>query len=133
MMTISNDSIVVAVKSQVSCQVDAETVVLHFDKGLYFGLNELGTLIWNQVQWLERCKRFVTRSCASMKFPTSNASTNCSRCLETLSENGLLQFAMRRLHKLLASRRNPKVFGTPESHAAKCFRLRTSRRDGRLE
>ena len=32
-MTISNDSVVVAVKSQVSCQLDAETVVLHFDKG----------------------------------------------------------------------------------------------------
>ena len=37
-MTISNYSIVVAVKSQVSCQLDAETVVLHVDKGLYFGL-----------------------------------------------------------------------------------------------
>jgi hypothetical protein len=34
-MTISNDSIVVAVKSQVSREVDAETVVLHVDKGLY--------------------------------------------------------------------------------------------------
>ena len=49
-MTISKDSVVVAVKSQVSCQLDAETVVLHYDKGLYFGLNEVGTLVWNQVQ-----------------------------------------------------------------------------------
>ena len=40
----------VAVKSQVSCQLDEETVVLHYDKGLYFGLNEVGTLVWNQVQ-----------------------------------------------------------------------------------
>ena len=49
-MTITRDSVVVAVKSQVSCQLDAETVILHYDKGLYFGLNEVGTLVWKQVQ-----------------------------------------------------------------------------------
>jgi hypothetical protein len=49
-MTISDNSIVVAVKSQVSCVLDAETVILHFDKGVYFGLNDVGTIVWNLIQ-----------------------------------------------------------------------------------
>jgi hypothetical protein len=106
-------------------------VVLHFDKGLYFGLNV--NLASAQQPRKVQCKKFVTRSCASMKFRTSNASANCSRCLEKLSENGLLQFAMRRLHKLLAGRRNLKVFGTHGGHVEKCSRLRTSCRDVGLE
>ena len=49
-MTISDSSIVVAVKSQVSCGLDAETVILHLDRSVYFGLNEVGTIVWNQIQ-----------------------------------------------------------------------------------
>lgn len=49
-MRVSTESVVIAIKSQISCQLAAETVILHFDKGLYFGLNEVGTLIWNQIQ-----------------------------------------------------------------------------------
>ena len=68
MMTISKDSVVVAVKSQVSCQVDAETVVLHFDQGVYFWLNEVGTLIWNQVQQPRKVQEIRDTTLASMKI-----------------------------------------------------------------
>jgi Coenzyme PQQ synthesis protein D (PqqD) len=90
-MTISNDSILVAVKSQVSCQLDAETVVLHFDKGLYFGLNEVGTLIWNQVQQPRKVQEI--RDAILREYEVSNE--QCERELLTLlgelSENGLVQ------------------------------------------
>jgi hypothetical protein len=49
-MKISSNSLVVAADSQVSCELSAETVVLHFNKGAYFGLNELGTVIWQKLQ-----------------------------------------------------------------------------------
>jgi hypothetical protein len=90
-MTISKDSVVVAVKAQVSCQVDGETVVLHFDKGLYFGLNEVGTLIWNQVQQPRKVQEI--RDAILREYEVSNA--QCERDLITLlgelSENGLVQ------------------------------------------
>ena len=84
-MTISNDSIVVAVKSQVSREVDAETVVLHFDKGLYFGLNEVATLIWNQVQQ----PRKVQEICDAIlgEYEVSNEQSE-HELLGELSENG---------------------------------------------
>jgi coenzyme PQQ synthesis protein D (PqqD) len=49
-VAISTNSVVVAAPVQVSCAVGTETVVLHFNKGLYFGLDEVGSVIWNQLQ-----------------------------------------------------------------------------------
>jgi len=90
-MAISEDSVVVAVKSQVSCQVDSETVVLHFDKGLYFGLNEVGTLIWNQVQQPRKVQEI--RDAILREYEVSNE--ECERDLFTLlrelSEKGLVE------------------------------------------
>jgi hypothetical protein len=90
-MTISRDSVVVAVKSQVSCQVDAETVVLHFDKGLYFGLDEVGTLIWNQVQQPRKVREI--RDAILREYEVS--SEQCERDLFTvlgeLSAKGLVE------------------------------------------
>ena len=87
-MTISNDSIVVAVKSQVSREVDAETVVLHVDKGVYFGLNEVATLIWNQLQKPRKVQEI--RDAILREYEVSNE--QCERELLTLlgelSENG---------------------------------------------
>lgn len=91
MTTISKDSVVVAVKSQVSCQVDGETVVLHFDKGLYFGLNEVGTLVWNQVQQPRKVQEI--RDAILHEYDVSNE--QCERdlfiLLEELSEKGLVE------------------------------------------
>lgn len=47
---ISGDSIVTVAQVQVSCEVNGETVILHFDSGDYFGLNDVGTLVWNLIQ-----------------------------------------------------------------------------------
>ena len=63
-------------------------VVRHFDKGLYFGLNEVGTLIWNQVQQPRTVQE--TRDAILREYEVSNE--QCERELLTLlgelSENG---------------------------------------------
>ncbi len=41
---------VMAVKDQVSCALDGDTVILHLGSGTYYGLNAVGTTIWNLVQ-----------------------------------------------------------------------------------
>ena len=90
-MTISKDSVVVAVKSQVSCQVDAETVVLHFDKGLYFGLNEVGTLIWNQVQQPRKVQEIREAILREYEVPAEQCEHDLFKLLEELSEKGLVE------------------------------------------
>jgi hypothetical protein len=90
-MTLSKDSVVLAVKAQVSCRVDAETVILHFDKGLYFGLNDVGTFIWNQIQKPQKVQDI--RDAILLEYQVS--SEQCERDLLTLlgelSEKGLVE------------------------------------------
>jgi len=48
--TISLQTIVVAAPEQVSTRLEDETVLLELKKGMYYGLNAVGTLIWEMVQ-----------------------------------------------------------------------------------
>jgi len=90
-MTISKDSVVVAVKSQVSCQLDAETVVLHYDKGLYFGLNEVGTLVWNQVQQPRRVQEIRDAILREYEVSDEQCERDLLKLLGELSEKGLVE------------------------------------------
>jgi hypothetical protein len=47
---ISEGAVVSAIKEQVSCEVRGEAVILKVDTGVYYGLNEVGTRVWNLVQ-----------------------------------------------------------------------------------
>ncbi len=50
MVEISKHSIVTVVKDQVSCDLQGESVILNLDSGVYYGLNNLGTRVWNLIQ-----------------------------------------------------------------------------------
>jgi hypothetical protein len=41
---------VVAVQDQVSCDLGGESVILALKAGVYYGMNPLGTFIWNLIQ-----------------------------------------------------------------------------------
>ena len=41
---------VTALKDQVSCVLDGETAILHLGSGTYYGLNAVGSTIWNLIQ-----------------------------------------------------------------------------------
>ncbi len=44
---ITLDSVVVASGDQVSCDLGGEAAILHLKAGIYYGLDPLGTRIWN--------------------------------------------------------------------------------------
>lgn len=46
---ISLSSIIVAAKEQVSSKLDEETVILNTKSGVYYGLDSIGTSIWNLI------------------------------------------------------------------------------------
>lgn len=46
---ISESSIVVAVKEQISSDLGGEAVILNLQSGVYHGLNEVGARIWNLI------------------------------------------------------------------------------------
>lgn len=47
---ISINSIVVAAKDQVSSDLGEEAVILSLNKGVYYGLDEVGARIWDLIQ-----------------------------------------------------------------------------------
>ena len=47
---ISGNSTVVAVKQQVSSELDDEAVILHLKAGVYYGLDSVGARIWALIQ-----------------------------------------------------------------------------------
>lgn len=47
---ITDMSIISASPDQVSSQIGAESVILNIKSGTYFGLNEVGSRIWNMIE-----------------------------------------------------------------------------------
>jgi len=47
---VSRESTVTVAQTQISCEVNGEAVILHFDSGQYFSLNVVGTLVWKMIE-----------------------------------------------------------------------------------
>lgn len=47
---LSVESVVVAAKDQVSCDLEGETAILSLAKGTYYGLDSIGTQVWTLLQ-----------------------------------------------------------------------------------
>ena len=90
-MEISKDSVVVAAKSQLSSQVDAETVLLQVDKGLYFGLNEMGTFIWKQLQQPRKVQEIRDAILREYEVSSEQCERDLLKVLAELSKNGLIE------------------------------------------
>ena len=41
---------VVAIRDQISCDLEGEAVILHLREGVYYGLNEVASKVWRLVQ-----------------------------------------------------------------------------------
>jgi hypothetical protein len=49
MVALSMDDVVAVPDSVLSRELEGETVILNLDTGTYFGLNQVGTLIWSAI------------------------------------------------------------------------------------
>ena len=47
---LNEQAVVVAAKSQVSCDVGGETAILSMQNGIYYGLDPIGARVWNLIQ-----------------------------------------------------------------------------------
>lgn len=50
MTGLSGQSIVVAAKEQVSCDVGGEAAILNMRNGVYYGLDSVGARVWDLIQ-----------------------------------------------------------------------------------
>ena len=47
---LSGDSVIVAIKDNVTCELDGESVILNIPKGVYYGLDSVGAFIWTMIE-----------------------------------------------------------------------------------
>lgn len=89
--TISANSIVVACKDQVSCELEGEAAILDLKSGTYFGLNPVGAIVWSIIAEPRR----VTEICEVLLDRYDVAPEQCDReVVELLGElhaQGLIQ------------------------------------------
>jgi hypothetical protein len=50
MTSLSGQSVVVAAKEQVSCDVGGEAAILNMRNGVYYGLDSVGARVWDLIQ-----------------------------------------------------------------------------------
>ena len=90
-VAISSHSVVMATDSQTSCELHAETVILDFNKGAYFGLDEIGTLIWRQLQEPRTVRAVCDAVVEQYEVDPTTCEQDVIRLLETLQAEGLIE------------------------------------------
>ena len=90
-LTISLQTTVVAVSDQVSCRLDDETVLLELKKGTYYGLNSVGSLIWELIQQPHSIESLYSAVQEQYDVDSETCKRDVLRLIEELQLAGLVE------------------------------------------
>jgi hypothetical protein len=88
---VSLQSVVVARESQTSCELQGDTLILDFDKGAYFGLDAIGTLIWRHLQQPQTVKEICNAVVEQYEVDLATCEQDVVGLLERLYAEGLIE------------------------------------------
>jgi len=80
-----------AVKDQVSCALDGETVILHLGSGTYYGLNAVGSTIWNLIQEARTIAEIHDRLLQQYEADAGECERDLLNVLDDLSKASLVE------------------------------------------
>lgn len=89
--SISLDSQVTAIRDQVSSNLGGEAVILHVGSGSYYGLNEVGTRIWELVQRPSTIAAIRDEILNEYEVEVVQLEKDLSNILHQLLEKGLVE------------------------------------------
>jgi len=90
-MTISGNSIIVATSSQVSSGLGEEIIILECDKGVYFGLNGVGRVVWNKIQSPSRFEEIRNAVMREYEVSADRCEQDLMNLLQELHQQGLVE------------------------------------------
>ena len=82
---------VAAVKDQVSCPLDGDTVILHLGSGTYYGLNAVGSTIWNLIQEPRTIDEIHNRLLQQYEADAGDCERDLLNLLDDLTKAGLVE------------------------------------------
>jgi hypothetical protein len=88
---MTEETVVRAARSQVSTVLDGEAVLLELSRGVYFGLNEVGTVVWQLVQEPRTVASIRDAVCEEYDVTRERCLADVSSLLERMREEGLVE------------------------------------------
>lgn len=91
MIEILNKSAVVVDEDVVSCDLDGEIAILNMKNGVYYGLNPVGSQIWNLLQKPKTVEELSEAICKDYDVEKETCRKDVSKLIEDLLDNGLVK------------------------------------------
>ena len=88
---ISPETLVVAVKEQMSTSLGEEAVILQLKKGVYYGLNPLGARIWELLKEPRTVRDIKEVILAEYEVGPEQCEQDLLRLLKELAAHGLIE------------------------------------------
>jgi coenzyme PQQ synthesis protein D (PqqD) len=89
--SFSFHSIVTASRQQASRQLGEETVILHFTRGMYFGLNAVGARVWALLETPTRVSDIHAAILEEFDVDSETCARDVLALLEQLSDRELIE------------------------------------------
>ncbi len=91
MTTLTLDTLIRQHPDQIAAEADGEVLMMHIESGNYFGLNEVASFIWNQLDE----PRSIAELCAAIQTEFEIDETRCQAdamdFLQGMIDDGLAQ------------------------------------------
>ena len=91
MTELSRSSKIMVSKDVVSCDLGGETAMLDMKEGVYYGLNEMGTIIWEYIQEPITLQEIVDKILAEYDVDEETCYRDLVELVEGMSKNGLVE------------------------------------------
>lgn len=85
------DPLIVASAQQVSCDLEGEVSILHPERGIYFGLADVGARIWSLVQQPIRRSELERTLLAEYEVEPGELSRDLGELLDRLEREALIE------------------------------------------
>lgn len=90
-MEITLKSLVVVAKDMVSCDLQGETAILNLNDGVYYGLDEVGTSIWNLIQTPITVEKILNELLKIYDVEKEKCQSDLYELMNDMAEKGILE------------------------------------------
>ena len=91
MTELSRSSKIVVSKEVVSCDLGGETAMLDMKEGIYYGLNEIGTIIWEYIQKPITIQEIIDKILEEYEVDDETCYADVVELIDQMVENKLVE------------------------------------------
>lgn len=89
--TLTAESLVSAHPEQLSSDLDGETILLQMSSGLYYGLNEMGAVIWEMIQTPQQLQEIQSKLLEAYEVTPEVCEQEVMKLISDLHDAGLVE------------------------------------------